>query len=161
MIVGAVTGTAALIWGVWQFVLAGPRITAEIEEGRLAQWGQALISGGPAWAMRDPEYPHPVVVVRARNKGRSPVDISRIGVELEKIVFNQIHGLADSPELPHRIEPGSVATWLMDLRDVSAAVYASSKTLGGGQSARARVELATAKVVTSGKDLRIPLPPEA
>lgn len=154
---GAVTGTAALVWGIWQFVLAGPRIEAEINQGRLEGNGLSYIHGGNVWDEHQAQYPHPIVVIEARNKGRSPVDVTDVSVDLGKVSVGQKpYSLGDSPTLPHRLEPGSNALWLVDLEPVARATAVNVKVMKSDASARARIDLGTGKRVTSANRLTIP-----
>jgi len=154
-IVGAVTGSVALVWTVWQFVLAGPRVKAEILEGRMGTDG--FMRGGSAWAMSEGP-PVFVLVVRARNRGRAPITVNAAGIELDggMIVSQPPHpGIGQT--LPHRLEAGTSAEWAVELDPVIAAFRVNAQlAMSTKPRVRANIELATGKVATSRKWLSLP-----
>jgi len=148
-IVGAVTGTAALVWGVWQFVLSGSRVKVEIDLCRLE--GGLLVGGRRAWVDPSSSVRGMFVRVRVRNRGRFAVDVTGVTVNVGALIA--VFPLEDSglnPFTPHRLNGGSTQDWLFGRDDVLSALDAVKESAGPRPLVRGIANLGTGKSVRSG-----------
>lgn len=156
-IVGAVSGVGALLWGVSQYWLVGPRITVVVAE---AWVGAGILTGPEAWTRHrnDGQFPVPAVAVEVVNKGRQPTTITSVEVVLSNgLSYRDLDGLGISPPLSYRLDAHEAATWLVEFRAVWASVETSREVLGTiDRVVTARVKLATGKAIRSGQSIRIP-----
>lgn len=109
-IIGSGTGLIALCWNITQFMLGGHRIKVYATYG-------CEIDGDQLRATPPKIVATPNITVRIANIGRAPVtvrdlDICPVGSGKSSVSWTQWKG----PSLPHRLEQGSEAHWL--LRDV-------------------------------------------
>lgn len=104
-------------FGVYSFILVGHRVKVKAELVIRLNDGVLHVDLGKAKELPieflDPSS-HPVLNVRARNRGRSPIDIEGVKIvntrNSSKPFLNQEVG---NP-LPFRLEPGTSANWMFD-----------------------------------------------
>ncbi|HET6908041.1 MAG TPA: hypothetical protein VFH54_01780 [Mycobacteriales bacterium] len=98
-IFGAVTGAVAIAVQVVQFTFSGPRVKVNASAN--------LHSANMLWFLG----------IGAANVGRAPVTVQSIGVQLgggkHIPVGALIQPIYSGPPLPHRLEPGDEANWLV------------------------------------------------
>lgn len=145
--IGAVTGVAALGWGIAQHMLSGARVRVSLVGGWFMNGG---IAAGPLATIQRPNelLGEAVVGVVVRNVGRLPATVTVWGVKAGKLSFHSYDYQQFNPTIPHRVEAGEEATWYVPASSVVATVHASTEVLGDGQLT-ARVVLGTGKEITS------------
>jgi hypothetical protein len=102
-IVGVVLAVASLGWQAWTWRRSGPRVVV------------TTANAFPVYSGRTGEW-H--IAVKATNTGRSPITIDGWGFELpdkSDIVLTQ--PVPWLPQLPHRLDSYTEASWMMDGAD--------------------------------------------
>jgi hypothetical protein len=104
-IIGAVTGVAALAWQVISWRQSGAVVAVTARQA-------SPVSGDHAGEQ--------LVIVSARNSGRSPVTVNGWGLRLlgggAMVSFNPVPG---SSPMPLRLEPGADGSWLLPTHEVA------------------------------------------
>ncbi|GAA4726316.1 hypothetical protein GCM10023350_06310 [Nocardioides endophyticus] len=152
-ILSLVVSAISLTWQVVQHNLSGARVKVELLLG--AMRGSQLVSG-PFHTVRledlaDQGFDSFVVVVRGRNRGRMPVDVTGFDVAIDSGASFGFPGWNINPTLPHRLEPGSSATFCIPLENIDKLVRVSNQTLGSTRLVRGRLDLGTGQTVVSKK----------
>jgi hypothetical protein len=137
-IFGAVTGAVAIGVQVVSFVVSGPRVKATASAN--------LHTGNRLWFLG----------ICVANVGRAPVTIQGVGVQLSGNKHIPVGGFLRAyigPELPHRLEPGAEASWLVQPEPLLETV----RREGEQGVVRVYANLATGKRVFSGtkQDLNV------
>jgi hypothetical protein len=144
-IVGTVTGGGSLAWNVWSFYLSGPRVTVELEAGRM---GPAGVLTYPFKAnlvrFRSDEYPVALLVVTASNSGRLPIAVTKWAIHLGEATFF-LPDPPNSPALPHVLGVGETASWYMPVHEVRAARAGVEAVMPAVTELRASVSLANGR----------------
>ena len=156
-IVGAVTGTGALVWGVSQYLLTGPRVKVNIKEARLGMGG--YVSGPGSWRTDDPQFFEPMLAVEVVNHGRAPTTVEAVAIRFaNKIEYRDLDSYGGANKsTPHRLEEHSSATWLIDLRAAQATVDVSTRVLKQpDRRVWGRASLSTGKTVLSTSTINVP-----
>lgn len=154
-IVGVVTGIIALVWQAVEFRLSGPRVVLEVTEALVLPNG-AVFGPGVWTATSTGSDGAPDIAVTATNKGRAPVTVQGVRLDLPAGNFLITGSRHSSPSLPHRLEASESATWFADLR-VVAAVATTAVSLGATNTpVKASAELGDGRRVTSKKSLMLP-----
>jgi hypothetical protein len=129
-IFGAVTGAVALGVQIVSFLLSGPRVKVSASAN--------LHTGNGLWFLG----------ISAANVGRSPVTIQGVGLKLEGDKHIPVGGFLPAyhgPDLPHRLEPGAEASWLVQ----PEPPLATARKEGERGVVRVYANLATGKRVVS------------
>lgn len=105
-IVGAATGVASLVWHMWAFSRTGPRVVVNV-------------SGGVT-SFRPDNSHELILIVEARNMGRSPCEITGWGLEFpdgqQYVQFKPVPG---TTAVPSTIAGGHRGTWLVPMADLA------------------------------------------
>jgi hypothetical protein len=170
-ITGLVLASLSLGWQVAAWTLTGGRVRLTLKHG--VATGAATITKpiGPDGALANPAELSidrgsggtEVLVVHVRNVGRMTLTVERYGAELLQPRDGSLLGMllprrgmvsftpvgdVIGPPLPHPMEPGTSATWLVKMYDVRAMVHAAEQTISpGARSVGMFVELGNGKTV--------------
>jgi hypothetical protein len=134
-----------LLWQIVAWRLTGSVVKVELLAGGVGNG--AVVSG--AIATFNPQsivrqgFNELVFVVRARNVGRMAVDITHWSVTTESGWGYSVPGLALNPDLPRRLEAGSVQDFYAPMRETVAAFEAASSVGGRHNQIRGTVTLGT------------------
>ncbi len=153
-VIALVLSVGSLTWQIAQFLLAGSRVSAELQIGAHSGSAVALRPADrrPDWDRLAAEgFTEAVLGVTARNKGRIGVTVMSW-----KVVFDNglSFSLADyrpnnDKPMPYRLEPGDEVTWLCPAAAVMAAGRSWREAIGDHPGRiRARVTLGTGKEIT-------------
>jgi len=164
---GAITGGIGAASGYYSFLLSGHRIKCQIGFG-LRTMNGGLIKFNQHW---NGGFGHGVpyipgsdfIYIQVWNKGRMHVDIEQIQIYQKKLSMlfwmndQKISLILNDPpiqgnRLPHRIEPGSSATFIHPLIDVIALSKLDLK--GKKWDISSKVELGDEKSVESRNRIR-------
>ncbi len=149
-VVGLVLSVASLTWQVSTFLLSGARVRCELRHVGVAP-GRTWASVPPRNPLRLPPelteqgFTDERLAVIARNVGRLPVSVERYALMFGAgINFGSVRPESHEPQLPHRLEPGEQATWMLSLAEARDIVSHARK---GPQRAWMTVELGNGKTV--------------
>jgi hypothetical protein len=182
-IISLLFSAAALLWAVWQWVLSGPRVRAELAmemkiggssvrrpEPRYGRWMPAVLRGLKPWV--GPVLPASVpygmswVVIVAINQGRLPVDIAHVRVETS--AGSYWSSSSEDSDLPFRLEPHSQKEWRVAIADAenwtrnaeskkrNSARFRGALTLGSGKVVRTRLSYDIVKAVRADPSIDEP-----
>ena len=92
----------------------------------------------------------PVLYVRARNSGRSPIDVESVElVSTNGATKPFAMGFDKGHELPHRLESGSSGNWMFNIQ--SATAVSEHKAQKSNNDLKAVIKLANDKTIKSRK----------
>ncbi len=148
-IIALAVSSSTLTWQVLQFLLSSSR--PKVYLGLGAVRGNQLASGRLGVARIDDlltqGFDTPVATVRVHNRGRMAVSVTSWGIDFRggMGLSNLGHSANDHSPLPHRLDPGAEAQWVLPLQDVHALLD-GMRDLGRAPSqCRARIGLGTGK----------------
>lgn len=145
-LIGAITGVAALAWGVAQHRLTGARVKVALVGGWAMGGG---LASGPLDTIRRPDGAGDAVVgVQVRNVGRLPAVVTVWGVRAGKASCHSEAFSSFNPPLPKRIEVGEELTWYLPADMVATHARVTGQVLGNNRLS-ARVVLGTGEEITS------------
>lgn len=124
-VAGLALSAVSLTWQVVQHRLSGARVKAELLWG--GRGPDRIVSGpvrGDLRSLQHAGVTEAIMGVRGRNVGRLPVDITDFAIELDGGMSYSLPGWHVNPSTPHRLEPGSVASFYVPLGDVDATIEA-------------------------------------
>lgn len=154
-IIGLILAVVSLLWQAATFVLSGPRVKVRLREGIRGDHGGALLgpienytADGLA-ALTAQGYSEHVLGIEVVNTGRLPATIRTWGLRFgNRAVYT--HNLDPrNPPLPHRLEPATSEVWYVpvaNLQELQGDFVDQSREAA---TARADVDLATGKTVSS------------
>jgi hypothetical protein len=129
-IVGVALAALSLGWQAATFALTGSRVKAELRHG--AGGMTNMVTGLPGAVdlnrMRSQGLTTELIGVEVFNRGRLSVSVTAWRVKMGKVAVGAV-GQAIGPDLPHRLEPGASATWVIPMQPVRAAVATSAEVL--------------------------------
>jgi hypothetical protein len=147
---GLALSAVSLTWQVVQHRLSGSRVKAELLWG--GRGPDRIISGpvrGDLRQLRGAGVTETIMGVRGRNVGRLPVDITDFAIELDGGMSYSLPGWQVNPSTPHRLEPGSVASFYVPLDDVNATIEAVRGIQEYGGRIRGRLGLGNGETAAS------------
>jgi hypothetical protein len=159
-VVGLVLASLSFVWQTYSFILEGPRVRVEFQQG-IRGVGGVMVAPPSAYtddglrALAAQGYTESVLVIEAINTGRFPATVRDWSIVFgnRAIWSNPIDG--SNPSLPRRLEPGSSETWLANAAQVIAVANAFSDGTDAAATARGVVRLGTNERIVTQRALII------
>jgi hypothetical protein len=154
-IIAVALAAASLAWQAATFVLSGSRVRVTLRRGAIRrQPGEVSRVSFPvnptASAIQTAVaqgFTQEVAVAEVRNRGRLAVSVEKASLESEDGWGYALLQDPENPPLPHRLEPGALQTWHVELKPLRMVVDGDGKARRVGMV----IELGTGKVIRTKK----------
>lgn len=157
-VLGLALSVASLTWQAATFVLSGSRVRADLKHGAANAAGALTGPPGssPLMSLVAQGFTEEVLGIEVRNLGRLAATVDRVQAALAGgMKLDLLHDVA-GPQLPHRLEPQSAASWFMPAAPIRRAVAASAQVLGRADPCEVWMEVeVVGKVVRTRQSMRL------
>lgn len=160
-IAGLTLAVVSLGWQAATFVLTGPRVKVNLQQGALGPGGAVVgpvDAGMSATELAQQGFTEPILAIEVVNVGRMPTTVTGWHAEFENGMKFTNPQYPLNPALPFRLEPQSKATWYVEARSVHATVsasHASGVTKAASQEVRMSVDLTNRKTIKTRQGILV------